>query len=80
MNFSLKVWEVATKQCLHTFTDHSDQVTPDSEHKRKIMMMLCPGVEREVQQGGEPGRLCERRQDPQHLLNTCLKYTMPKTF
>ena len=23
---SVKVWEVATKQCLHTFTDHSDQV------------------------------------------------------
>jgi len=22
----VKVWEVATKQCLHTFTDHSDQV------------------------------------------------------
>ena len=24
---SSKVWEVATKQCLHTFTDHSDQVS-----------------------------------------------------
>ena len=23
----VKVWEVATKQCLHTFTEHSDQVT-----------------------------------------------------
>ena len=25
-NNFFKVWEVATKQCLHTFTDHSDQV------------------------------------------------------
>ena len=34
------------------------------------------GVECEVQQGGEPGRVCQRRQVRQHLLNTCLKYTI----
>lgn len=44
-------------------------------------MMLCyAGVECEVQQGGEPGRLCERRQVRQHLLNTCLKYTVNAIF
>ena len=33
-------------------------------------------MECEVQQGGEPGGLCKRRQIRQHLLNTCLKYMM----
>lgn len=23
---TVKVWEVATKQCIHTFTEHADQV------------------------------------------------------
>ena len=39
-------------------------------------LLAQPGVEREVQQGGQPSGLRERRQISQYLLNTCLKYTL----
>ena len=39
-------------------------------------LLAQPGLEREVQQGGQPSGLRERRQVPQYLLDTCLKYTL----
>ena len=41
-----KVWEVATKQCLHTFTDHSDQVIAHcssvlSAHLSVFILIQC---------------------------------------
>ena len=29
---TVKVWEVATKQCVHTFSEHSDQVQSPTFH------------------------------------------------
>ena len=39
-------------------------------------LLAQPGLEREVQQGGQPSGFCKRRQVPQCLLDTCLKYTL----
>ena len=39
-------------------------------------LLAQPGLEREVQQGGQPSGLRERRQVPQYLFDTCLKYTL----
>ena len=63
----VKVWEVATKQCLHTFTEHSDQVgnnldpgfEPLSPWMKFKSNLKISGLEREIQQGGKQADVSE---------------------